>query len=261
MRLLEREPLLERLRGELEHAHTRGRLVLIAGEAGVGKTALVDAFSREHAGGPTLWGVCDSVVPARAFAPVADVAAQGDGRLRAALEEGDRTRVIDAFLALLRAQPAGALVVFDDVHWADEATLDLVRVVGRRLHELPLLFVGTFREEEVGSEHGLRLAVGDLPAGSLVELQVPPLSTRAVAALAGGTGVDPAQLHRATGGNPFFITEILADGDNGVPATIRAAVSARIAPALRGGAGRRPGGGRAPDAVRAPRAARRGSTG
>jgi DNA-binding CsgD family transcriptional regulator len=229
MRLLEREPLLEILTGELEHAHTKGRLVLVAGEAGVGKTALVEAFCRERAAGPTLWGVCDAVVPARPFAPVADVAAHADGLLRTVLEEGDRARVFDAFLALLRAQPAGALVVFDDVHWADEATLDLMRVVGRRLHELPLLFVGTFREEEVGSGHGLRLAVGDLPAGTLLELRVPPLSARAVAALAGGTGIDPDELHRATGGNPFFVTEVLADGDNGVPATIRAAISARVA--------------------------------
>jgi DNA-binding CsgD family transcriptional regulator/tetratricopeptide (TPR) repeat protein len=229
MRLLEREPLLDRLTTQLEGAGTRGRLVLVAGEAGAGKTALVEAFCREHTAGPTLWGVCDPVVPARPFAPVADIAAQAGGSLRTALEEGDRTRVFDAFLALLRRQPAGALVVFEDLHWADEATLDLVRVVGRRLHELRLLFVGTFREEEVGSEHALRLAVGDLPAGSLVEFRVPPLSADAVAALASGTGVDAEALHRATGGNPFFVIEVLAGGDDGGSATIRDAVLARVA--------------------------------
>ena len=229
MRLLEREPLLDCLAEHLEGAGAGGRLVLVAGEAGAGKTALVAAFCREHAVGPTLWGVCDPVVPARPFAPVADIAAQAGGSLRAALEEGDRTRVFDAFLALLRGQPAGALVVFEDLHWADEATLDLVRVVGRRLHELRLLFVGTFREEEVGSEHALRLAVGDLPAGTVVEVRVPPLSPNAVTALATGTGVDAEALHRATGGNPFFVTEVLAGGDDGGPATIRDAVLARVA--------------------------------
>ena len=59
--------------------------------------------------------------------------------------------------------PAGELrvVVFEDLHWADDATLDLLRVVGRRIRDLSLLFIGTFRDDEVGTEHPLRLALGD----------------------------------------------------------------------------------------------------
>jgi DNA-binding CsgD family transcriptional regulator len=235
VRLLEREPLLDRLAGHLDDARGHGRLVLVAGEAGIGKTALVEAFCRDRAEGPTLWGACDSVAPARAFAPVADIAARSGGPLEVALREGDRNRVFDAFLALLRGQPAGALVVFDDLHWADDATLDLVRVVGRRLRELPLLLIGTFREEEVASAHPLRLAVGDLPAGSVAELSVPPLSPTAIEALAAGTCVDPEALHRATAGNPFFVSEVLAGGGKGVPATVRDAVLVRVAKLSRDG--------------------------
>jgi DNA-binding CsgD family transcriptional regulator/tetratricopeptide (TPR) repeat protein len=229
MRLLEREPLLDRLVDHLDDARGHGRLVLVAGEAGIGKTALIDAFCRDFVHGPTLWGACDAVVPARPFAPVADIAARSGGPLQAALQEGDRNRVYDAFLDLLRDQPAGVVIVFEDLHWADEATLDLVRVVGRRLRELPLMLIVTFREEEVGTAHGLRLAVGDLPAGSVAELPVPPLSPAAVEALAAGTAIDVEALHRATGGNPFFVGEVLAGGGEGMPASVRDAVLVRVA--------------------------------
>ena len=228
MRLLERDSLLECLADHLNAARDRGRLVLVAGEAGIGKTALVEAFCREREG-PVLWGACDAVVPARPFAPVADIGARNGGRLAAALQAADRDSVFDEFLLLLRREPAGALVVFEDVHWADEATLDLVRVVGRRLRELPVLVVGTFRDEEVDRADGLRLALGDLPAGTVAEVSVPPLSLAAVEALTAGTSVDPTALYRATGGNPFFLSEALAHGDGNVPSTVRDVILARVA--------------------------------
>jgi len=177
VRLLEREPLLDLMAEHLSSARRHGCLLLVAGEAGIGKTALVDAFCREHVPDETLWGACDGIVPARPFAPLADIAACTGGPLRAALEEGDRNRVFEAFLTVLRRRrAAGTLVVFEDLHWADDATLDLMHVVGRRLRELPLLLIGTFRAEEVGSDHPLRLALGELPGGTVSELRVPPLS-------------------------------------------------------------------------------------
>jgi predicted ATPase len=116
MKLLEREGFLDQLADLLvESRRGRGRLVLVAGEAGVGKTALVEAFCEDRAVGVrVLWGSCDAVVPARPFAPLADIADKVDESLRRALDGADRDRVFEAFLALLR-QPGAApgLVVFD----------------------------------------------------------------------------------------------------------------------------------------------------
>lgn len=231
MRLLEREGLLAQLRELLmESRHGRGPLVFVSGEAGIGKTALVETFCADAAGdGDLLWGSCDPVVPARPFAPLVDIVTDVHGPLRDALNAVDRNRVFDAFLALLR-EPAGAprVVVFDDLHWADDATLDLLRVVGRRIRDLPVLFIGTYRDDEVGNEHPLRLALGEIPPGVAVEIEVPALSIDAVSVLVEGTGMDAVALHRATAGNPFFVTEVVAAEEDDVPATVRDAVSARL---------------------------------
>jgi DNA-binding CsgD family transcriptional regulator/tetratricopeptide (TPR) repeat protein len=190
----------------------------------------VDAFCREaEATADVLWGSCDPVAPARPFAPLVDIGGEWKGRLQEALDAADRNGIFDAFLALLR-QPAGTtrVVVFDDLHWADEATLDLIRVVGRRIRDLPVLFIGTFRDDEVGNEHPLRLALGDIPSGVEVAVEVPALSFEAVRQLAEGTGVDAAALHRTTAGNAFFVTEVLAAEQGEMPSTVRDALSARI---------------------------------
>ncbi len=232
MTLLERGPLLAQLRDLLvESRHGRGHLILVSGEAGIGKTALVEAFCTDAARDVgVLWGSCDAVVPARPFAPLVDIADKVNGPVREALNAVDRNRVFDAFLALLR-QPRGSpgLVVFDDLHWADEATLDLLRVVGRRIRDLAILFIGTYRDDEVGNEHPLRLALGDIPAGVGLEIEVPALSVDAVEILIEGRGMDAVALHGATAGNPFFVTEVVAAGQGEMPATVRDAVFARLA--------------------------------
>ena len=230
MVLLERDVLLGQLAERLAAARRgSGGLVLVSGEAGIGKTALVDALlAAVPRGTTTLRGGCDPIVPARAFAPIADIAStHGDG-LREALDAADRDRVFDRFLALLRRMGRGGLVVLEDVHWADGPTLDLLRVVGRRLPDLPVLIVATYRPHEIDAGHGLRLALGDVPPHLVEELAVPPLSTVAVATLARGRDIDPVELHRATGGNAFFVTETLANARGTVPASVRDAVLARV---------------------------------
>jgi ATP/maltotriose-dependent transcriptional regulator MalT len=231
MKLLERGPLLARLRDLFaESRQGRGQLILISGEAGIGKTALVEAFCVDAADdADVLWGSCDAVLPARPFAPVVDIAERVGGGLRNALDVGDRNRVFDAFLTLLR-RPRGLrpLVVFEDLHWADEATLDMLRVVGRRLRELPILVIGTYRAEEVTDEHPLRLALGDARPGLGAEIQVPALSVDAVKALIDEGPFDAVALHGATAGNPFFVTEVIAAGQGDIPVTVRDAVFARL---------------------------------
>src|SRR5262245_19524010 len=178
MVLLERETPLATLNDRLGDARNgRGRFVLISGEAGIGKTALVDAFLKTlPRGSRVLRGACDPVVPPRPFGPLGDMADLASTELRSALDDGDRDKVFDRFLRLMRDQGSGAVVVFEDLHWADSATLDLLRVVGRRLPHAPFLLVATIRGHEPDGADAIRALLGDLPSHVVTELEVPPLT-------------------------------------------------------------------------------------
>src|SRR5262245_2561183 len=129
MRLVEREDLLARLAACLEQAETAGRMALVGGEAGVGKTSLARRFVEADAaelGFRVLWGACDPLSTPRPLAPFRDMAP-----LAAMLdEEREKHGLLTALLAELSA---GTVMVIEDAHWADEATLDALRFVGRRV--------------------------------------------------------------------------------------------------------------------------------
>ena len=113
-----------------------------------------------------------------------------------------------------------AVVVFEDVHWADEATLDLLRFLGRRIDRTSALLVCTYRDDELAANHPLAVMLGDLATCPAVHrCRVEPLSRSAVTKLAEGRSENPEELHRVTGGNPFFVSEVLAAAAGGVPAT------------------------------------------
>lgn len=236
MSLLEREESWRELERALHDARRgEGRIVLLGGEAGVGKTALVERFARDRPRPALLlWGACDPLFTPRPLGPLYDMTAAGDIPAVAALladsadrVDADRAALFAAFLAVLRSRPS--LVVFEDVHWADEATLDLIRYLGRRVVQTRALLLLTYRDDELGPRHPLRLVLGDLASSPAVRrVSLPPLSEAAVRALAAGSPVDPVALHRQTGGNPFFVTEVLA-AVGGLPHTIRDAVLARAA--------------------------------
>ena len=232
MALLEREDSLARL-GELflGTKDGRGRLALVSGEAGIGKTVLVDAFCASRRDRTQiLWGACDAVVPPRTFAPLVDIADRIGGSLRAALEAGDRDAVFTDVLARLGSSaPLQRILVLEDLHWADEATLDLLRVIGRRLRAMPVMVIGTYRDDEVSPDHPLRLALGDVPSMFVAEVPLRPLSVAGVGHLAAGTRLDPVSLHKVTGGNPFYVTEAASAATDEVPASVRDAVFARAA--------------------------------
>ena len=140
---------------------------------------------------------------------------------------------------LLRQVSApGALhvLVVEDVHWADEASIDLLRFLGRRLWDAPVLLIATYRNDGLAAGDPLRIALGDLATQrSTRRVDLAPLSADAVRILAGGTGLDPAELYRLTGGNPFYVTEVVRAGLGAVPSSARDAVLARAA-RLGGGA-------------------------
>ena len=227
-RLLERDTVLHGLRERLDEARSgRGRLVLIAGEAGVGKTAAVQNFCERAGGARVLWGGCDALFTPRPLGPFVDIADEV-GELRAAIDGGPAD-VVGALLRLIAPDEA-MIVVLEDVHWADEATLDTLRLLARKVGQSPLLVLATYRDDELDRAHPLRVVIGELATRAEVErLSVPPLSQAAVAELAAPGEIDAAELHRLTSGNPFFVTEVLACANETIPGTVRDAVLARAA--------------------------------
>lgn len=232
MGLLERDHYLDQLAEILRMSTAgEGRVVLISGEAGIGKTALLEQFIRQY-GKPAryLRGACEALFTPRPLGPLYDIANQVQCRFPQFLDrEAGREALFSTFLEELHERPAPTIVIFEDVHWADEATLDLIKFLGRRVLYLPVLFVITYRDTELGPDHPLQSVLGDLPGKAVVRLRLAPLSRPAVAYLAEQAHRSAEDLYAATLGNPFFVTEVLASDTEGVPLTVRDAVVARIA--------------------------------
>ena len=230
--LLEREAPLQALAAARERAQAGGCVALVSGEAGIGKTSLVAAFT-ESMVDDTLVAVgrCDALFTPRVLGPAHDVASRLGGELRDKLEAGaGRPAIFTAFLDALRRH-AEPIVVFEDLHWADEATLDLVKYLGRRISDTRALLVLTYRDDEVDARHPLRMVIGDLPRDRCVRVALAPLSLAAVEGLMAGAKsatAPAAAIHHATGGNAFYVTEIVASS-GGIPQSVSDAVLARAA--------------------------------
>jgi ATP/maltotriose-dependent transcriptional regulator MalT len=228
--------LAERLAAVRESSY--GRLVLIGGEAGVGKTVLVRRFCAEPGSSARiLWGACDPLFTPRPLGPLLDVAQATGGELEELVERGARPHELAKAIMRELGARAPTILVLEDVHWADEATLDVMRLLARRVETVPALVIVTYRDDELDRADPLRIVLGELATSEAVDrLKLAPLSAPAVTELAESSGVDADELYRKTAGNPFFITEILAAGEDEIPHTIRDAVlarAARLTPAAR----------------------------
>ncbi len=231
-RLLERSAQLSALEEDLQAvvAGGHGRLVLVAGEAGVGKTALVRNFADGQSAARVLSGACDPLFTPRPLGAILDVALTAGGQLEDVVQAGRLPHEAAAALVEELKSRHPSVVLVEDVHWADEATLDVLRLLGRRIGTVPALVVATYRDDELERSHPLRVVLGDLLGGDGVfRLKLAPLSAESTASLAAPYGVDAQALHRKTGGNPFFIGEVLAAGEQEIPDTVRDAVLARTA--------------------------------
>jgi DNA-binding CsgD family transcriptional regulator len=230
-KFVERDVHLGVLRDTVETAiaGTDGRLVLISGEAGVGKTTLLNRFVDDLVAEPrVLRGGCDPLFTPRPMAPFHDVVRDLGGPVAELVATGARPhQIAEGLLRALSERPA--VVILEDLHWADEATLDVLSLVARRLRGISVALLVTYRDDELGGHHPLRIVLGAVPSDSTVRLTVAPLSLAAVTELAGESGKDPADLHRRTGGNSFFVTEVLAGEAESIPPTVRDAVRARAA--------------------------------
>jgi DNA-binding CsgD family transcriptional regulator/tetratricopeptide (TPR) repeat protein len=230
MRLIERESQLAALdQYATEASQGQGRLVLISGEAGVGKSVLLEEFAEQVEGARWLWAACDGLFIPAALGPLLDMASQLDGELlQLCRAEARRDQLYVALLRQLSDLESLTVIAVEDVHWADEATLDLLSYLGRRIQHLPVLLLVTYRDDALASNDPLRLTLGGLASQRATRrLGLPTLSAAGVATLAQGTDIDAAELHRLTAGNPFFVTEVLQAGNDGLPGSVRDAVLAR----------------------------------
>jgi DNA-binding CsgD family transcriptional regulator len=232
--LVEREAELNRLGQCFEHVALSGEgmVTFIGGEAGVGKTTLVREFGsgrdpRQH----LLYGACEPLLAPRPFGPFIDLGEALGGELSALIGEGAKPHAVaGALLRELSQEDATSLVVLEDLHWADEATLDVLRLTSRRLSGVGALILVTYRNDELGPWHPLRTLIGELGASqTILRMSLAPLSPEAVRVLATPFGVDAETLYRRTDGNPFFVTQLLTSVGETLPESVTDAVLARAA--------------------------------
>jgi DNA-binding CsgD family transcriptional regulator/tetratricopeptide (TPR) repeat protein len=210
MNLLERDEALSALL-DAHASATRGagRVVVVTGEPGIGKTALVEAFlERLPVETAVLLGTCDDLSIARPLAPFSDLIGSVSAPLEEAIVRGAPPQVLHPLLiAELEPRSRTTVLVVEDVHWADSATLDALTFLARRIASLNALLVLSVRAGEAPAEHPSHVAVGGIPAASAVYVELEPLSEDAVATLAGECCTDFFTLTR---GNPFYVSELVA---------------------------------------------------
>lgn len=211
-----------------------GKVVLVRGEAGIGKSALVNEFvasaaHRAH----VLVGSCDDFLTPQPLAPIWEMGRE-EPRLYEVVRTGEARAVMEEVFDLLARQLRPTVVVVEDVQWADAATLDLIAYLGRRISHTNGLVVLTFRDDSVSLEHPLRAVIGDIPPRATVRIPLQPLSRDAVVSMLEGIDLDTDEVLALTGGNPLFVREVIESGRT-LPASVRDAVIGRAAH-LSGGA-------------------------
>lgn len=234
--LLERENTLKTL-ASLADGVSRGRgaVALVAGEAGIGKTALMDAFcARVDDTHVILQGGCDALFTPRPLGPIHDMGKMlGEPAMKLISGGAHSSDLFAAIVEHLVDFDSPIAMVVEDTHWADYATLDFLKFLGRRISMMRVLLVMTYRDDEVGDDHPLKQVIGDLPPTYTHRLKLEPLSKQGVAKLATLYDADHPlpDLFDVSGGNPFFVTELLATHERGsasIPASVKDAVAARL---------------------------------
>ncbi|HSD75490.1 MAG TPA: AAA family ATPase, partial [Steroidobacteraceae bacterium] len=231
MELLERQSQLDELTQYLREAEAgSGKVAFVVGEAGAGKSALVEAFAAQLSrGARVVWGACDALQTPRALGPVHEVAsALTVASAGSDLAEQSRPQLFARLVDELARRDRFTVVVLEDLHWADEATLDFVRYVGRRIQRTRCLLIATYRDDELAATHPLRRMLGEITGRHTTRIRVPPLSLAAVTRLAEGGPRNVERIYEVTGGNAFFVREVLAASRDVLPETVRDAVIARL---------------------------------
>lgn len=232
--LVEREQPVQRLLELAKHAGDgHGAIALVSGEAGIGKTsALEEMRVRASTNCSVVWGGCDALFTPRALGPIHDMADSLGIEVKQLLADGGQSsRLFAAVLKHIESAREPMILVFEDVHWADHATLDFLKFIGRRISMLRTLLVMSFRDDEISPDHPLTQVLGELPSANTHRIELLPLTREGVNALGASQGQVDDDIFEITGGNPFFVTELLAcrDGsDESIPASVKDAVGSRL---------------------------------
>ncbi len=230
MELLERQDSLNELSQLAKNVSSgEGRIVLISGEAGIGKTTLIKYFTDGlNSDIEVLLGNCDALFTPRPLGPLYDLAHQIKSNLINLLDnEEKRISIFNAFLNYLESKKGLIITVIEDIHWADEATLDLLKFICRRIIRTKCLLILSYRDDEISSDHPIRLLLGDLPNTYTKRIRLYPFSENAVTELMKNAEISDDSLYTKTGGNPFFVSEVLTNKQEGIPVSIKDAILSR----------------------------------
>ena len=233
--LLERDPelaILGQCFAALCSGSSSGGSVLLSGEAGVGKTTVLRTAARAaNRRIDWLWGTCEPMLSPTPLGPLVDWLDRMPPALAAAVRTGRHAaEVLSGVLAMLRDPTQPTVLVVDDAQWADSATLDLLRYLGRRIESTSALLILSYRDDALSTDHPLLGVFSGLPARSCTRMALAPLSRAGVAEMARRAGRSARGLYQVTQGNPFFVTELLAGDPQTLPPSVREAVLARVAP-------------------------------
>ncbi len=225
MHLTEREDFLATLNARFKSAAAgEGHCVYVGGEAGIGKTSLVREFCRDkNSNCKIYYGTCDALFTPRPLAAVYDIAWQITPGVLQASATGieDRAGLFARLFNALSSEKETTIIVFEDIHWADEATLDFIKFLARRITQLRCLFILTCRNDEIHSRHPLKHLLGQLQPDAFTRLLLTPFTRAAVDKMAAVKGTSGADVYAITGGNPFYVNEILASYSPGIPDNIK----------------------------------------
>ncbi len=199
----------------------------IAGGSGLGKSSLLDALAADAADLRVLRAHCDPLDTPRPLGPFRDLELIG-GAGESALANALLAELCERVFEAVRHEPT--LLIVEDIHWVDAATVDVLRFLARRVESMPLLLVLTYRDDEIGRRHSARPLLGDVAAlDGMTHFSLRPLSVDAVRELVSGADVDADRVHAVTGGNPFFVAEVAKAPGLPLPHSVRDAVLARTA--------------------------------
>jgi DNA-binding CsgD family transcriptional regulator/tetratricopeptide (TPR) repeat protein len=232
MELLERNSYLASLDDHFQQVESgKGKAIFLTGEAGIGKTSLVNHWVETKEKKALIYtGACDSLFTPRPLGPLYDIAGQINQHFAESLtHEKDRTLVFTSLINHLTQAEKPVIMVFEDIHWADEATLDLIKFLARRINRIRCLFIATYRDDEIQYRHPLVTLCGELPSEHFSKIQLSKFSRPLVDLLASRKGnLSGQQLFQLTDGNPFYVMEILSAGSTKIPERVKDSILARF---------------------------------
>ena len=210
-----------------------GTAVMICGPAGMGKTSLVQAFLAsldEREDVPTVLRCgCDDLIRPRPFGPFRDMI-RSSGLLSDELAvDPNQEDILVGLTDLLDRPNRPAVLVVEDAQWADDASIDVMRYLARRVVSLHAMLVITTRDDDAGGNHHVRNLLTGSSSSAPVHIGLGPLSLQAVDQLAADSSLDGRYLHEVTGGTPLLVRQLLSADDEDATRLARETLMSRAA--------------------------------